>query len=332
MRGSNALFAIPLLLFLSCTAVHAQDTGNLVGQIRLRNGSFPAERILITLQTRGATLNSMYTDNEGRFGFYNLLPNPYHVVVEDENYEPFHQVVIINPTVLQTTQIHVVLVPREKPKPESPPAAASGGNPHLVNLAEYGKKFPREAIKEFEAGVKADESGQSEKAIAHYQEALRLAPAFYPAHNNLGIRYLSKGDFAAAENEFREVIRLNQEDAQAYFNLGTVYHLTKRYADASQTLQEGLKREPNSAPGYYLLGSVLSRAGDFPAAERHLKTARDLDPKMSRVGIELANLYLRSERPQEAIREFENFVQLYPKDPLLPRVKETLKKLKRSTQ
>ncbi|MBI3484294.1 MAG: hypothetical protein HY012_03975, partial [Acidobacteria bacterium] len=81
MRGLNALVAILLFLLLSCTAVHAQETGNLIGQIRLVNGSFPTARVMVTLQTRGATLDNAYTDNEGRFGFYNLIANPYHLVI-----------------------------------------------------------------------------------------------------------------------------------------------------------------------------------------------------------------------------------------------------------
>jgi tetratricopeptide (TPR) repeat protein len=327
IRGWKALPAILLFLLFSCTAIQAQETGNLVGQVRLSNGSFPAERVMVTLQTRGATLDNMYTDNEGRFAFYNLISNPYHLVIEDEAYQPYHSIVRVDPKIQQTTHVHVVLVPRETAKPPSPPSLISGSNPNIVNSADYTKSFPPDVIKEFEAGVKADELNQPEKAVAHYLKAIQLAPNCYPAHNNLGTRYLSKSDFRNAENEFREVLKLNKDDAQAYFNLGNVFYLTKRFDDARQILQEGLAKSPNYAPGNYLLGSVLLRLGDADAAERLLLTAKQLDPEMPRVLIELATLYLQTGKKDQAMSQLEEFLRRFPKDPLVPKVKEKLKKL-----
>jgi Flp pilus assembly protein TadD len=295
--------------------------------VRLFDGSLPPERVPITLQTRGSTLTTTYTDNEGRFGFYNLVPNPYYLVIEAEGYQPVRQMVTVNPTVMQTTVVHISLVPRATPKANSSPGPATGGNPNLVSPPEYLKNFPQEARKEFAAGVKADERGQVDEAIRHYQKAIQVAPDFYPARNNLGAKYLSKGEFAAAEKEFIEVIKLNQNDAQAYFNLGNVCYLTKRYEEAARALREGLKKNPQSALGYFLLGAVSTRTGDLAAAERHLQTAAELDPAMPGVRVELANLYLQSGRKEDAVRELKSFVQLFPKDPFFPKVKEFLTRL-----
>ncbi|MBI3483682.1 MAG: tetratricopeptide repeat protein [Acidobacteria bacterium] len=228
---------------------------------------------------------------------------------------------------MPTTQVHIVLVPRENSKSANPPAPVSGGNPNLVNSADYTNSFPREVIKEFEAGVKADELGRTEKAIGHYHKAIRLAPNFYPARNNLGTRYLSKGDFRNAEEQFREALKLNKNDPQAYFNLGNVFYSTKRYDDARQILLDGLAKSPNSAFGNYLLGCVLLRMGDPGSAERLLITAKQLDPRMSRILIELANLYLQTGKRDAGIRQLEEFLRRFPKDPLVPKVKESLKKL-----
>src|SRR5207244_11923783 len=90
---------------------------------------------------------------------------------------------------------------------------AQGGNPYLVDPADYNKRFPKKAIKEYEKGLDADHQDKREEAIAHYEAALKIAPDFYPAHNNRGSDYLSKSDFAAARKEFEEAIGLNQCDA-----------------------------------------------------------------------------------------------------------------------
>jgi tetratricopeptide (TPR) repeat protein len=249
------------------------------------------------------------------------------VVVEEDAYQPVNMVVVVDPVVSQNTQVRIFLTPRDMTKANAPPGTVLGGNPNLIRSAEYTKKFAREVIKEFEAGVKADEANQVEKAMEHYRKAIQLAPDFYPAHNNLGVRLLSKSAFGDAEIEFREVLRLNKDDAQAFFNLGNVLYLTKRYAEAKGSLQEGLSKSPNSAFGNYLLGSVQMRQGNPDVAERLLLAAKQLDPHMPQVLLELASLYLQTGRKVEAKGQLEEFLRRFPKDPLVPKVKESLKKL-----
>ena len=225
--------------------------------------------------------------------------------------------------------VHVVL----RPKPEKARDAPDGrpvGNPDSVDLAELAKKFPAAVIKEFEAGMKAEQHGDMNTAVVHYQAAVQQAPDFYPAHNSLGIRNLQKGDFKAAEEEFRRVLELNANIAQAYINLGNVLYVTRRNQEAKQALEAGLHLFPSSAMGHYLDGSVLARLGESKAAEEQLKTARGLDPKMPQVPITLATLYLQTGREQEATAMFEAFLKEFPKDPMVPKVRAALAKMTQS--
>lgn len=321
------LCILPFLLLSFVPALRAQDTGNIAGEVRLSSGGFPPKRVLVYLELHGALVDQMYCDNEGRFTFYDLLSNLYYVVIDTEEYQPVHLQVIVNPRVAQTSYAHVVITSKEKPKPEKPDAPASGGNAYAVNASDVSKSFLPEVKKEYDAGVKADAKGKADDAIRHYQKAVALAPDFYPAHNNLGVRYLSKGDLKSAEDEFTQVIKLHQGDAEAYFNLGNVYYLTQRYDDAARTLQEGLRRDPNSALGNFLLGAVSTRQGELAPAEKYLHRAIELDPKMSRAHLELVVLYLQEQKKQEAVDELKTFEKLFPQDPLLPKVKEALAKL-----
>jgi len=91
LRLHRILFAVGFVLVASLlwsSELRGQDLGNISGQIRLPGGGFPSERILVTLQGRGAIINSSYCDNEGRFGFSGLVANPYYVVIETEGYQP----------------------------------------------------------------------------------------------------------------------------------------------------------------------------------------------------------------------------------------------------
>jgi tetratricopeptide (TPR) repeat protein len=320
------------LVLLSAGVLQAQEQqGNISGQIRLVDGTFPAERIRVTLEGRGSVVDVTYGDSEGRFGFNNLLPNAYWVVIETDGYQPVRQQIVVNPATIQTNLVHVVLRHNPDEKPRAAPDGPPGTNVDIVDVAELKKKFPPGVIKDFEAGNKAEQRGEMDAALRLYEAALQEAPDFYPALNNLGIRHLQQGEVKAAETEFRRVIELNQNGAQAYFNLGNVLYMTQRNEEAKQTLEAGLRLSPSSAMGHYLHGSVLARLGDFKAAEEQLKTARALNPRMPQVTISLATLYLQSGRGPEATAMFEVFLKEFPKDPLAPKVRAALSKIAQSS-
>ncbi len=327
LRLSFAVGIVSVAYLLVCGNARAQELGNIVGQIRLLDGGFPSERIIVTLEGRGAIINSSFCDDEGRFGFYGLLGNPYYVIVEAKEYEPVREKVVVVPTISQTNIVHIVLRPLRSTEGRASPDSGSLSNPNFVDVSEFANKFPSAVLREFEAGMKSEQRGEMDAAIRHYRAAIQQAPDFYPAHNNLGIRQLQKGNMKEAEEEFRRVVELNPSGAQAYFNLGNVLYITRRNEEAKQTLEEGLRREPMSAMGCYLVGSVLVRLGNWNGAEERFKAAREFDPKMSQVPIALATLYLQTGRQREASEMFESFLRQFPKDPMAPKVRDALSKL-----
>jgi tetratricopeptide (TPR) repeat protein len=47
------------------------------------------------------------------------------------------------------------------------------------------------------------------EAVFHFQEALRLDPAYAEAHNNLGNAYRDQGKFEAAKQHFSKALSIN---------------------------------------------------------------------------------------------------------------------------
>jgi Flp pilus assembly protein TadD len=330
-RTFLVLRLIALLLVHSSTLHAQQQPGILTGEIRLQDGTFPKERLLVTLETHGSMVGVTYCDYEGHFGFSDLLPNLYYVVIESDGYQPVRQQVNVNPSISQINVVHVVLRAKDTESVRSAPDEAGGANPDMVNVADLAKKFPPAVIRNFKDGMKAEQRGQMTAAVRLYEAALREAPDFYPAINNLGIRHLQTGDVKAAEAEFRRVIELNQNGAQAYFNLGNVLFMSHRNDEAEQTLEAGLRLSPSNAMGHYLSGSVLTRMGDYKTAEEQLKAARELNPRMPQVLISLATLYLQSGREHEAAEMFEAFLKQFPTDPMVPKVRAALNKMAQSS-
>src|SRR5450432_2185025 len=193
--------------------------GKIIGNVRVVRGDFPAHPVLISLEMRGSPVGSAYCDDQGRFGFYNLIANEYQVSIDDDAYEPASATTNLNPDTSSTNFVEFTLVPRSSGKKDPLPGRVKGSNPYMIDPAEYAQHFPKKTLKEFDKGVEAEHDGKTDAAIQHYEKALNYSPDFYPAHNNLGNAYLGRQNFEAAQTQYEAVLKVNQNDAQAHFNL-----------------------------------------------------------------------------------------------------------------
>jgi tetratricopeptide (TPR) repeat protein len=301
--------------------------GKIIGQIKVSRADFPNVPVLITLEFRGSPIESAYCDQQGRFGFYNLIANQYRVSVNDDAYSPVGENVNVNPAISPMNIVQLTLIPREFKKSEDPAKRVVGNNPYLIDPAEYYRRFPKKTLKEYEKGVEAEKQGKTDDAIEHYGRAISNSPTFYPAHNNLGTAYLSRQDFPEARSQFEAAIQANQNDGQAHFNLANVMLLTGHYDQATLEIEEGLKREPNSAFGHFLRGLLYSRTNRPELAEKELLATVDLDHTMSQAYLQLVNLYVQQKRTADAISELETYLKAFPVSPFTPKARDLLKRL-----
>jgi len=68
-----------------------------------------------------------------------------------------------------------------------------------------------------------EESGELDKAVAAYSEAIRLDPEWGDAYFFRGSVYARKDDFDRAVADFTRAIRLNPKDADAYNRRASAY-------------------------------------------------------------------------------------------------------------
>lgn len=337
------LFAVPVGAQLS------NNQGSIIGELHVERGGSPSRRIQITLETRGALVGMIYADDEGKYGFYGLAGNEYHVLINDPDYAPVDISVEVVPDLNRSNMVPIFLVPKETAGPSGsvgPRGGANahmmdnangggtqqernvqGNNPYLSNPAEYNKTFPKEAVKEYQRGSESSRKGKIDDAIKHYQKALETAPGYYPAHNDLGAAYMSRGEYGPARTEFAEVVKLNSSDASAYFNLANVSLLTQQYPEGLEYVAEGLRKVPNSATGLFIRGCLDRHAGNLKEAEQSLRDALQYDPSLAAAHLELVNLYRQEENRPLVLAELEAFLKLYPTNPMAPKVKAALEKL-----
>ena len=113
-----------------------------------------------------------------------------------------------------------------------------------------------------------EELGQGEKALEQYQRVLELEPRNPVALYKLGMSFLEREDFLAAEKMFLTIVSEYPRDLRALVPLGTVYARSGRQKEALETLERAVEIDPDSAEAHHALGALYSELGQWAAAER----------------------------------------------------------------
>jgi tetratricopeptide (TPR) repeat protein len=79
------------------------------------------------------------------------------------------------------------------------------------------------AIVHYNRGIAWRAKGELDRAIADYDQALRLDAKDEHAYVNRGAAWSDKGDLDRAIADYTEAIRLNPEDADPYVNRGVAW-------------------------------------------------------------------------------------------------------------
>src|ERR1035438_2426997 len=146
------------------------------------------------------------------------------------------------------------------------------------------------------AGYMAEYTGDTEKAIAEYEQALQINPGNEHAHQRLGfILYHAKNDPKARLRHTTEALRLNPDDRSAPFDFGlalvdqgkldeAVTHLSA----AVRLLPEGFDQRYCPAEMNCMLGEAFSRKGMAKEAAQALGKTVALVPRHARAQYLLA--------------------------------------------
>jgi tetratricopeptide (TPR) repeat protein len=118
------------------------------------------------------------------------------------------------------------------------------------------------------------EAGIAENAAAPAQSDLQLAAVYF----NSGNDYYAKGDYDRAIADYNEAIRLNPNDDYAYNNRGNAYHAKGDYDRAIADCNEALRLNPNGANTYNNRGNAYYYKKDYRLARTDWEKALELDP------------------------------------------------------
>jgi len=112
-----------------------------------------------------------------------------------------------------------------------------------------------------------------DRAIADFDEAIRLDPKFGLALVNRGWAYERKGDYTRAIADYDEAIHLDPNNSLAYNNHGWIHHLKGEYDEAIADYGEAIRTDPKDATAYINRCDAYNRKNEADRAIRDCEAA-----------------------------------------------------------
>ncbi|QPJ60393.1 MAG: tetratricopeptide repeat protein [Candidatus Nitronauta litoralis] len=208
------------------------------------------------------------------------------------------------------------------------------------NFALYALGDSEKAIEYFEQSLSKDSSfiparydlavayrglGQTDRAIAEYEKIIKANPKFPEALSNLGGQYFRKGETEKAIKYFTQALQVYPNFVQGLSNLGAALNKVQRFEEALPHLKRATDLDPEFAITQFNLGNSYFGLGQFEKAEHAFNTARTQGVDFLSLHWKLYEIYNKSDRQKEAIRELEMILEM---DPMNQEAAEKLKSLK----
>jgi tetratricopeptide (TPR) repeat protein len=155
-------------------------------------------------------------------------------------------------------------------------------------------------------------TGNSDKAVRSYRQALGLKPDYFEVHSNLGGALLDAGLWEEAVHHYREAVRLRPEIAELHDNLGNALRIAG-YCDAAIAChQQALRLKPALVTARINTGSALSKLGRQREAIEAFESALQLAPDMPEAQIHLAALLSSQGRLDRALNHYRAVTRQRP--------------------
>ena len=146
-------------------------------------------------------------------------------------------------------------------------------------------------------GIALARKGELDRAIADFDQALRLAPDHAQAYSDRGQALARKGEFDRAIADYDgalEIGRLTREEqARVHASRGLAYRSKGELDRAIADYDVALALDPGNAAAYNNRGTALARKGDLEGARRDYRKALELDPNLAQARSNLAALEAR---------------------------------------
>src|SRR6185369_12531645 len=172
---------------------------------------------------------------------------------------------------------------------------------------------------------------QNTEAASTYQQMETLFPKDPQPSFLLGNVLLAQGQQADARKAFERAAVISPDYLPAMERLIDFEIADKQYAAAMGRAQQQIDKDPKRAQPWALRAKVYLAQRDFAHAEPDLAKAVEIDPKFEAASLLLAQIFIATDRPDQAIQRLTAFVEQNKSVPALVQLASIYEKDKHYT-
>jgi predicted TPR repeat methyltransferase len=154
--------------------------------------------------------------------------------------------------------------------------------------------------------------GETERAIASYDQALALNPKRLETHLSLAAAKARQGKLAEATASCRNAISLNPNHSNAHNELGCLLERQGKLDEASTSFHRAIALDSRHVNAHNNLATLLGRQGRLDEACASLQKVLALDPNHCDAHCNLGNVLLHQGKLDDAFNSYQKVLALNP--------------------
>ncbi len=186
-----------------------------------------------------------------------------------------------------------------------------------INKLRPVEELPEEAAAHYKKGIAHQNRMEFEKAIAEYEQAVKIYPNYSDAHYNLGRLYYQQKSTNHAINEFKKALLnpFNSKPEICYLELGNIYFENFLYDEAVAEYKKALSIKKDIASAHNGLGVVYKKKRLYEMAVAEFMEAINIDRTYASAYKNIGDIFFDLKRYDAALKEYKSALKANQLDP-----------------
>ncbi len=171
------------------------------------------------------------------------------------------------------------------------------------------KYNPEAFIAHYNVAAESARKGNTQEAVQHYREVLRIRPDYGDTEFQLGTLLLGQGALEEAAKHLERDIRNRPRNVNSHINLGNAKLRQGDTGSAITEYQEALKIDPENTLAHNNLGFCYASRGAYQLAENEYYLALKSRPDSLNALVNLSRALMAQNKYSEAANIFQRILQ-----------------------